>query len=49
MIAMTPLRAFFCSFAAGLLVLAGGHGLISSLSASPVETPPSVPLNIPAA
>lgn len=46
---MTPLRAFFCSFAAGLLTLAGGHSLMSGLIAPPVEASPKAPLNIPAA
>ncbi|MBX3562518.1 MAG: hypothetical protein KF780_11985 [Sphingomonas sp.] len=44
---MTPLRAFFCSFAAGLLALTGGHSLISSLTATPVDAPPKGPLTIP--
>ncbi len=46
---MTPLRAFFCSFAAGLLALAGGHELISVLAAPAVEASPKGPLNIPEA
>jgi len=46
---MTPLRAFFCSFAAGLLALSGGYGLISGLTAPPVEASPKGPLNIPEA
>lgn len=46
---MKPFRAFLCSFAAGLIALAGAQLVMSRLLAPPVEAPLKGPLNVPTA
>ena len=36
---MSPRRAFFAAFAAGMALLFGGHGVVSALAAAPAERP----------
>lgn len=46
---MRPLRAFFISFAGGLLALIAGQAVLSAMLAAPVEAPYEGELNIPQA